>query len=324
MKTLLHLAYKLILAVVLAITSCIVVWLAPGDYNHDLAALVNKRDLLRSKKSPRVIFIGGSSLITLHSAHIEKKLNENADIRHSIVNLGLWGGLSMQTYLDEIKPFLRPGDIVILSQEYATLLDKNYFTYIHANQEGKNFFFLISPGKHLVHYYQKGDLIEPLKIIIMLNQLKIKTCFHTVIDCNWSHRITGGFYRYVRDYNSYGDRRSSFRVVRPLNSTGALFQKPDIAKLAYIKHFSDYARTNDILLFFSFPPFPDADYRLNKIQILELYSIIRNTFMVSILNGPEETVFPESCFADTVNHLKPECENFRTEKVLKRLKNAIQ
>src|SRR4030042_2539742 len=114
------------------------IWYAPGTIPHDLAALVNKKEMLISKPSPRMIFVGGSSVLSLKSPLIEKEL------KYSVINMSLWGGLATMKHLEEIKPFLKPGDIVIVTMEYGTILDDDYLEYTLNNDEGKKFFFLMA------------------------------------------------------------------------------------------------------------------------------------------------------------------------------------
>ncbi|OHD63734.1 MAG: hypothetical protein A2176_14450 [Spirochaetes bacterium RBG_13_51_14] len=324
MKTAFNIILKISLGMILAAAGTIIVWFAPGDFNHDLAALVNKRNLLISKPPPRILFIGGSNLTTLNSADIERTLNRSTPISHSVVNLGLWGGLDIARYLEEIKPLLKPGDIVILCPEYAALLDRHYFAYIKKNREAEKFFFLISPGTQLCLNLRTVNAFETTKIIIQLNQLKMKTYLHVLIDGALDHRFTGGFYRYPRDYNSFGDRVFPFKVIRPLNSSGVRFQDPVESNIVYLKHFHQFSRKNGIRALFAFPPFPAGDFRLNKKHIEALYRVVHETLALDILTAPEDTVYPERYFADTVYHLRPEGENLRTDTFIKRLRYYLR
>lgn len=298
----------------------LIVWSVPGDYNHDLAALVNKRDMLNSAKSPRIIFIGGSNLITLDSARLELELKKTGNNYYSVINMGLWGGLSMERYLDELKPYLAPGDIVVICQEYGTLLSSNFFKYIRENEEANEFFFLMKSRRSIVTDWQLVDIADDIKYIILLNQLKIKTYLHVLIDDNFAHIFTGGFYRYADNYTIHGDRKKSFKIMRPLGEQGARFEEPDAKNLLYLKNFACYGRARNIRVFFSFPPFPEREYSLNKARIDSLVHVIGQDLGMVILTMPGTTVYPETCFADTVNHLQSRCERMRTAALIKQLR----
>jgi hypothetical protein len=311
-----------IIPLLCAASCAFIIWIIPGDYNHDLAALVNKRDLLISKNPPRVIFIGGSNLVALDSRHIELVLNESG-AAYSVVNMGLWGGLDMARYLEGIKTYCRDGDMVIICQEYATLLSGNYFRFIKRNNEADKFFFLMRPPQISAYLGDYRLLYGAIKELILLDQLKIKTYIQALKDGAISRPCTGGYYRYREIYTPYGDRKSPFKTVRPLGESGFLFQEPKVSNLLYLKDFNDYARRRGIRVYFSFPPFPSGDYRVNRTHIDSLVHVIRDHLGLDILTMPEATVYPESCFANTVNHLLPHCEKNRTLALIEQLKKRI-
>jgi hypothetical protein len=319
MRAAIHILVIVSLAALFAAALSLFVWFLPGDYNHDLAALVNKRDALESHPAPRLIFIGGSSLATLRSPEIEKAVNSKSRPHRSVINLGLWGGLSIERYLDHVFPRLKSGDIVVISQEYATLLDRDYFRYIRTNEEARRFFLLMSPGPTIAGLFADGNLLDAVSDITMLNQMKVKTYLSLILDLNFRHRFTGGYYRYARQYNKFGDRTRPFSITRPLQSGGARFESPVEGNIRYLKEFSKRSRLKGIRVFFAFPPFPEPDYRINRDHISALEIILRDDLGLGLLNSPREAVYPESCFADTVNHLTPACEELRSAALTKRL-----
>ncbi len=320
MRVLLHIMQKGIIMFLLLSACTLIVWFIPGDYNHDLAALVNKRDMLISAKPPRIIVIGGSNLITLDSARLERELKKTVSADYSAVNMGLWGGLSMERYLEEIKPYLVPGDTVVICQEYGTMLRPNYFELSRQSEEAKKFFFLMKSRRNASTDCRLAGNADDIKQIILLNQLKIKTHLHVLIDGNFTHTYTGGFYRYADNYTVYGDRKKLFKIVRPLGEQGVRLEEPNTSNLLYLKHFARYGHGRKIRVFFSFPPFPGKEYRSNKARIDSLVRTIGHDLGMDILNMPETAVYPEACFADTVNHLQPSCEKMRTAMLIEQLR----
>jgi hypothetical protein len=314
---------KLSLALLVAVACVTATWLLPGDYTHDLAALVNKQDLLLSAPAPRLIFIGGSNLTTLRSADIERRVRRETGTRYTVVNMGLWGGLSMERYLDELRPFLLPGDVVIVCQEYATLLDAHYFAYIRTNDEARKYFFLMSRERHPAAYLSPRAAGKALSAIIELNQMKLKTYLHVLIDANFLHRFTGGYYRYAKEYTRRGDRVHPFKIMRPLISAGARFQEPDRENVSYLGKFNDYARSITARVVIAYPPFPEDEYRINSKQLAMLAAIYREMGL-AIIGNPEDTVFPGDLFADTVYHLTPRGESIRSGKLFSQLCEAIK
>jgi hypothetical protein len=81
--------------------------------NHYLAAIAAKQARLETAPSPRAIFVGGSNLaFGLNSGMFEAETGLNP------VNMGLDAGLNVRFMLDQVEPWIRKGDVVILSLEY--------------------------------------------------------------------------------------------------------------------------------------------------------------------------------------------------------------
>jgi len=83
----------------------------PDDPNHYMAATIDKHERLRAAASPRVIFVGGSSVgFSVDSRPF-------AALGFTPVNMGLNDGLGLDFMLREVESQLRPGDLVIVAPE---------------------------------------------------------------------------------------------------------------------------------------------------------------------------------------------------------------
>lgn len=306
-----------IMAVVLAALFTLT-WFAPGMYPHDIAALVNKREMLLSKKSPRLLFFGGSSLLTLGSPEIEKRLN------YSVCNMGLWGGLSTHRYLEEIKEYLRPGDAVVITQEYGATLDPIFIDYINTNDDSKKFLFLMSPGRHIRDYFNKGDLFGAFKIMIQLCQMKTKSQIQNLLTLNFSKILNNGYLYYNDEFNGNGDRLNSFKILRPLDSTGKIFKPHDIKNHLFLNDFYAFAKKRDVKVLFYFSHFPIEEYRLNEKLIIDWQRDIKKLLAFPILNEPSDFAFPRVYFADTIYHLNEKGESVRTEMLIRMIEKTLR
>lgn len=83
----------------------------PDDDNHYMAATLDKHARLRSAASPRVIFVGGSSV----GFGIDSR--PFAQLELEPVNMGLTVGLGLPFMLGEVASQLRRGDVVIIAPE---------------------------------------------------------------------------------------------------------------------------------------------------------------------------------------------------------------
>lgn len=84
-----------------------------GDH-HYLAGYLDKARRLEETKSPRILIVGGSSAaFGVNSAALERVSGQ------PVVNLGLNAGLGLRFILNQASSAIRPGDLVVLSPEYA-------------------------------------------------------------------------------------------------------------------------------------------------------------------------------------------------------------
>lgn len=89
-----------------------VVWrVCPRDSDHYMAATIDKHARLRAAPSPRVIFVGGSSV----GFSVDSRPFEALGLEP--VNMGLNDGLGLGFMVGEVAGQLRPGDVVIVAPE---------------------------------------------------------------------------------------------------------------------------------------------------------------------------------------------------------------
>ena len=296
----------------------LLIWFAPGAYRHHLGALVNKRIMLEKKESPKIVLIGGSNLNSLRSKYIEAHLNKGLKQPYSLVNMGLWAGLHIERYIDIIMRYLRRGDILIICQEYGTLLDDNFFKYLEKNEEGHKFFFLMDPGLAIERYLRKQDFFSIVKMPFLLNQLKVKSWIGHLLKGDGRSLGGAGFFLYDSDYNSFGDRRLPFVRDGSLAGAGAKMQRPTKNLLLYLSRIKERGQSKGVACLFLYPPFPEAEFERNRAEIKELHGLFR-AMGLDLLSRPDETVYADHFFGDTVNHLTTEGESHRSALVLEKL-----
>jgi hypothetical protein len=310
------LTHTLIFFVLLSASTALV-WFMPGTYPHDLAALVNKREMLKAKRHPCMIFIGGSSLLTLKSRLFEKQFH------YSVANMSLWGGLGTKEYLEEIKPYLHPGDVVVVTMEYAADIDKDYIHFIHTNEESKKFFFLMSPGRHAREYLEKGNYFDLFKVVMELSQIKVTSYIRNLVTGNVRHLFDSGFPNYHKEFDENGDRTKPFTIFRPLNDTGADFSYPDNKNFLFLNDFNEYAKSKKVRMFFYFSPFPIGEYKANEKYISAFYEMMKRMAKFPLLNKPSDFMYPKEYFADTIYHLNQRGEKIRSAALIRMLEKAL-
>ena len=162
MKTFLARSAALALACILTTAA---LWFAPGNYLHPLSMVINKRDILLSRRPPRVVLMGGSNLLTVRSAVIARETGL------PVVNMGVWAGCPVHDVFDLIADDLAPGDVVVVVMEYPVLFVKEY----GKDMEKDRFSFLLRPGLYSVKYLREGRPLDILRLYFGILQIKVKT-----------------------------------------------------------------------------------------------------------------------------------------------------
>ncbi len=85
----------------------------PMDKDDYMREYNKKIEILKNTPSPRIIFIGASTLaFGIDSKQISDSLGIN------VINMGLHAGIGARYYVDDYLQYIRKGDIVILSPSY--------------------------------------------------------------------------------------------------------------------------------------------------------------------------------------------------------------
>ncbi len=311
------LVIKIIICFILMAATMALIWVIPGSHPHDLAALLNKKEMLITKPSPRMILVGGSSVLSIKSELIAKELQYN------IIDMSSWGGMGTMEMLEEIRPYIKPTDLVVITMEYGTILDKNFYTYIHTNEEAKKFLFLMSPGRHILESVKKREFFSLVKLMHELAQMKTKSFLLKVSTFNYSHLFDIGFPGFKDEFNANGDRNRPYMIFRPLGDSKTNYSYPEWEKLAFLNDFNDFATKHQARVLFYFSHFPENKYKENINYIEAYYQLMKKNFKGTIINKPSDFLYPEEYFADTIYHLNDKGESIRTPEMIKMLKKAL-
>lgn len=276
-----------------------------SDY---MDAIIDKHNRLENIVSPRLIFVGGSNLAFGIDS---KKIQDSIGLQ--VVNLGLHAGLGLEYIINEIKLTAKPSDIVILSIEYFLGIKGNYELQKHSARN-----FTLANEFYTKNYYTDIKTFFakelPKNLQTNLNQL-YRLSINTTVNSDTSSVYSRS------SFNIYGDviRHLNKPLPNKLNDRGKFTYKY-WEGIDYLNEFVNYAKINNIQIYFLYPNYPDTEYNVNKEVIMKYANDIENDLNIQVLNNTNDFVFPDSLFYDTVYHLNKLGREKRTNRLIEILK----
>lgn len=297
------------LLVLLVLLTCAALFLSPLPYNHELAAIVNKIDMLKREGAGRVIFVGGSGLYDgLDSGAVQTALGR------PVVNLGLYGGFGIASILHEIGPLLRRGDLVVLMPEYGVLIDP-------FRDETRKWLFALSPFRSCSRLYDMRPsgavpFLEDFFSLLRSKMLALPKLAGRAFRRGATASAGGGGYVLYHDrFDPFGDSRRPFRKVTPerIEGRGIPVDGGICGQtLSAVNDFHRLSAARGAGVVFVFPAYPREEFVLNRDTIKRYERYLRATLEFPVLGRPEDFLFPLDQFTNTVNHLTAEGKAART------------
>ncbi len=88
-----------------------------------------------------------------------------------------------------------------------------------------------------------------------------------------------------------------------------------------------YLQSKNIDVYYVFPNYIKSEYEKNEKAIKQLEDDLLNDLMIEIISTPEDFIFDDNLFFDSIYHLNKKGREIRTDKlieVIKKNKNALQ
>jgi hypothetical protein len=276
--------------------------------SRPLAAIIDKENLLHSTPSPKVVFVGGSNVAEgIDSPLVEEKLGM------PVVNMGLHGGLGLRFDLNQVKPYVRAGDLIIVSPEYQSFVD-----LVDGDETILDVLYL---------YPEAARYLEPVQFIKLLGRVpaSLQVQFEGLLT-DWIMPQADPIYS-RESFNRNGDEVGHLNRPSTIDLTGKnLFGSTPLAvddeSMRLLNEFDAYAREKGAHVLLTFPPIPSTQYTENKEIILQVCQKLRDESTVQVLGSPVDDAFPIDYFFDTLYHLNSRGREERTAKIIDFLQSA--
>jgi hypothetical protein len=283
------------------------------DPKHYYQGSVLKLNLLQNTPSPRIIVTGGSNIaFGIDSEMMEKYF------KVPVINHGLVVGLGVAP-IKELKEYIQPGDIIIISLEYYNFQDDEAF-YGYQNYLADWIEFYPNRVKYL------PDPIRELpNMINIMLQRKINR--------QVNYYLYGGTLDPVRDiytgdqFNAYGDFVGHLDInSHTQTKIGSSAYPINILDEAYafLAEFNQYALSRGASVYYESQPNRQSNCNATGYNVLRrFYRILQRETSISLLTPMDQLCMPDEYFFDTPYHLNAEGRALRTERLIENLNDTL-
>ncbi|WP_159474598.1 hypothetical protein [Dyadobacter sp. 3J3] len=275
--------------------------------NAFTAALVDKHAYAKSISSPKIILIGGSNVaFGLNSEILSTKTNL------PVVNMALLAPLGIRFILSDAANYINKGDIVIMSFEYDISTEgdiESQLSVVDFIPEDRPF---VTDTSTLMENW-KASLLHRLQA-----PSKIENIFE-------KPTVEDPYSIYFRKaFSKQGDIKSHLNnYVHEVHYDGGIMESFFNQKqIECLNTFIDLFRKKGAKVYFQYPTAAESFYQNSRSAIADLDRNLKMNLHAPLLSTPEQSVYPDSLFFDTVFHLKGPARDIRTEKVANALVNA--
>jgi hypothetical protein len=298
---------KISFLVLLVTITAVPVFFIYSNPNAYYAANIDKINLLKKTGSPKIVFIGGSNLaFGLNSELIKNQLNIN------VVNMGLHAGLGLRFMIDEIKPHLKKGDIVVMVPEYQ--------------QFSGNF---ADGDDTLVQLlYVNPCAVWSLSSVRQIYNVATKyNYFHKILYTTVRKtKITPHFFYHRFGFNGYGDMTGHLNEKRIGFNPVNIDYPPDEISEETVKlmgEFHDFSQKRGVMLLMSYPNITEMEFK-NAKEKIEIFSRkLEKKINIRIINTQESQVYPDELFFDTPYHLHEIGRDLRSKRLINDIKKSL-
>lgn len=269
----------------------------PGARSNMLSYKVQKDSLLQNVASPRIIFIGGSNLVFgLNSQIIKDSLQLNP------INNGLAASMGLVYMMDDVLPYIKKGDYVVLAPEYQNF----YGSFAYGGNDLLRLLMDVQrSGFYNLRKEQWRNLIKSWPTYFM-TKFRYRSYFFDSENDIYGKHI----------FNEYGD--SNFHWNRESNEFPPLYPIKDSFNYAIIREITDFnTKLNEMgaILMITYPALQEASLEINAVQVSKIQEELEKTDLI-ILGTPQRYSFPDSLMFEQAYHLSKQGVDKRTKRLI--------
>jgi hypothetical protein len=292
--------------ILIAIYGISLLWIAiPTASDSLLAALPEKHELLANAQSPKIVFAGGSNLsFGLDSRRISE------EFKMPVVNMGMHGGIGLRYMMNDVLPYIKQNDIVVLVPEYDLFYEPGGFygqsqlvmLVFDIFPQGRQF-ISIEHWQHLAPYVLKYAKNKFNNLPWRLSEKALHSS-KTIKKDNPYGRYS---------FNNFGDAYLHWdkanKIVLPADSSANETVDPSV--LSGIREFKNSLQTKGADLILLPSVYQESSFRNNQCIINAIDTQLSQNGLAYLV-APSRYMFSDNLFYDTYYHLNKQGVDLRT------------
>ncbi|MGL4999023.1 MAG: hypothetical protein ACRC5T_08665 [Cetobacterium sp.] len=271
----------------------------PIQSNTYSLAHIDKIELLKKDtKNQRIILFGGSNVAFGFDSNLLEKTFSNYDV----LNVGTVATLGMRFPLNEIKKYLKKGDLLLVFPEYGHYQDGGY--------GGGPVWEVFSYRRNIPNLELLTKIIPSIQSVITLqiNAFSSKNLFDKTFTYD------------RRGFNSKGDYIAHHKFpMKKMPAAKFLVTNLDNSFYDYLKDYKNSLDQVGVKSYYFPPVYQKSSGDLSKDEIKKIYSKSELFFS----NDFEKYFLDDDLFYDTLYHLNKEGSILRTNILIEDLKKII-
>ncbi|WP_375559328.1 hypothetical protein ACE193_16525 [Bernardetia sp. OM2101] len=285
------------------------------ESNNMLYASKAKRERLKSITSPKIVFIGGSSIaFGLDSKIIEEQLG------YPVVNMGLHAEIGLHYMVLETLPYLKKGDIVIIAAEYEQFDNQTFYGGevlppllfdIHNDYETLDLTSTIRLFPDIANYN-----LKKVRGFLSYNQPNQKTSVNLDKPTVYAKK----------SFNKYGDMTAHWNLESPKqeisNAKHNNNKKISNNVITFLLDFKQKMDIKGVKTLFVPPPYKKTLFNKETEYITNIDARLKKEGL-GYITTPSKYTFPDSLFFDTSYHLNKKGVDKRTKYLIEDISNYI-
>jgi hypothetical protein len=299
----------LLLLGLIAGSIAVILWLPLNRPDHFLLATIDKENLLHCTPSPKIVIIGGSNTIF----NIDSKLISDS-IGLPVVNMGLHAGLGLEFMLNEIRPEIKNGDVIIIMPEYAQFYGELF-------RGSRILTRLVTLNPHAFRYVRTwGQYLAMIKGVGLEARSKIVYLLGRSAEEETYNRTA---------FNAYGDLKSEGignQSLVKLQVENYEIRPPREINADCIRELNKFFIQTQLIgarVDLAYSAIPLEKYLSNFDRIWVLNGYLKQNLKIPLLFSPDKVLVPVSEFFDTFYHLNQTGRQRYTGLLIKSLSNMI-